>query len=401
MANPVELPVGLSAWPVTIPPEKVVELRRAAVPPSPTASPRELVKAALEAPFGFEPMRRAITPDDHVAIVLDPDLPHPAELLAGVLDHLATAGVAPSAVTIISPPAASQGWIDALPDEYAEVTAETHDPTERKKLAYLASTKADRRVYLNRSLVEAEFVVVLTGRRYDTVTGYAGAELAVYPTLADEDIRTAYAGPFTKSNPWPGTDEAREVAWLLGMPFLVQVIEGPGGTIHDVVAGLLGSEPEGRRRQDARWAGTIGAKADTAVATISGPADRVTFRDLAAAVVTAAGAVVKGGRVVLLTDAAPALTDGVERLRAFDDPKEAWNAIRREKPDDAAACRQWCLATAAVRVCLASGYPDDVAEELFATPIRTPTEAQRLIDAAESVVVIPDAHKMKVTVEHL
>ena len=46
---------------------------------------------------------------------------------------------------------------------------------------------------------------------------------------------------------------------------------------------------------------------------------------------------------------------------------------------------------------LASGYPDEVAEELHATPIRTPSEVQRLIDAATRVLVIPDAHQSMVT----
>jgi hypothetical protein len=40
-----------------------------------------------------------------------------------------------------------------------------------------------------------------------------------------------------------------------------------------------------------------------------------------------------------------------------------------------------------------------VAEELFATPIHTPAEVQRLIDGGGNVLVIPDAHKTMVTVE--
>ena len=141
----MEVQVGLNTWPLTVPPSKAVELRRAGIPSVPTELPRELVRAALEAPFGFEPMRRAVTPDDHVTIVLDDALPHAAELLAGVLDHLRTAGIEPAAVTVLTPPGATQTWIDGLPDEYADVTAEAHDPADSKKLAYLASTKAGRR----------------------------------------------------------------------------------------------------------------------------------------------------------------------------------------------------------------------------------------------------------------
>ena len=266
----MNLTVGLRSWPVSIPPEKMVAVDRAAIAAPPSASPRELVGAALESPFGFEPMRRAVTPDDRVAIVLDADLPHAAELLAGVLDHLGTAGIAPSAVTIVTPPGSRQDWIQALPGEFSDVTAETHDPTDRKKLAYLATTKSERRVYLNRTVVEAEFTVILSGRRFDPVRGTAGAQVALYPELADEEIRAANFGPFLKAAPWEGREEAEEVAWLLGMPFLVQVIEGAGDAIQDVVAGLLPSSAEGLRRQEARWTFTIAEKADAAIATTQG-----------------------------------------------------------------------------------------------------------------------------------
>src|SRR6185436_12624324 len=109
-------------------------------------------------PVGFEPLRRALTPDDHVAVVVDDKLPHLAELLSGLLEHLVSAGVKPEAVTLVLVPGAKrQGFIDDLPDEYADVRVETHDPADAKRHAYLATTKGGRRVYLNRTFLEADF----------------------------------------------------------------------------------------------------------------------------------------------------------------------------------------------------------------------------------------------------
>jgi nickel-dependent lactate racemase len=398
----MDLIVGTATWPVTIPPEKVVALRRAAIPPLPVASPREQVQAALEAPFGFEPLRRALTPDDHIAIVLDADLPQAAELLAGVLDHLGTAGIAPSAVTVITPPGARQDWIDDLPDEFADLTAETHDPGDRKKLAYLATTKGGRRIYLNRTLVEADFIVVLTGRRYDPLSGYAGAEVAIFPTLGDEEIRGAFAGKLSSDAPAAKPNqlrvEAGEIAWLLGTPFLVQVIEGSGGSIQGIVAGLLDSGPEGIRRQDERWHGSVADQPDLVIAAVAGPADRVAFDDLARAAACAARVVKKGGRIAVLTDAAPQLGEGGELLRTLDDTKGTYKKLEKAKPDDWAASYLWAFAAKTASLFLASGYPDEVAEELFTTPVHSAGEVQRLIDAAESVLVVPDAHRSMVTV---
>ena len=399
----MELQVGLRTWPVTVPPEMVATLNRAAIPSVPTAGPRELVRAALDAPFGFEPLRRALTPDDRITIVFDAQLPHAAELLAGVLDHLGTAGIAPAAVTVLTPPGAPQTWIDELPDEFADVTAVNHDPADKARLAYLASTKAERRVYLNRTVVEADFVILLTGRGYDPLLSYAGAEAALYPIMANEDAQAAFEGQFSKDAPEreanPIRAEASEVGWLLGSPFLVQVIEGGGDTIQDVVAGLLDSSAEGVRRQNARWRGSVTERPDAVIAAISGDPARTTFLDIAQAAATAARVVHKGGRIAILSAAAPALGEGAALLRSLDGPEGAYKRLAKLKPADWAACYLWAFAAKTARLFLASGYPDDVVEDLFATPIRTASEVQRLIDAAESVLVIPDAHKAMVTGE--
>ena len=46
---------------------------------------------------------------------------------------------------------------------------QVHDPADRKKLSYLATTRQGRRIYLNRSAVDADQLIVLSrdavGRR--------------------------------------------------------------------------------------------------------------------------------------------------------------------------------------------------------------------------------------------
>src|SRR5437899_2133540 len=110
--------------------------------------PAAAVRAALDAPVGFPALRRALTPDDHVAVVVDDGLPRLMDLLVPVLEHVTSAGVAAAAVTLLSPPTASpQPWLDALPEAFADVHVEVHDPADRRKLSYLATTKKGRRIY--------------------------------------------------------------------------------------------------------------------------------------------------------------------------------------------------------------------------------------------------------------
>ncbi len=398
MPETTELIVGSQPWRLTVPADRVIAFPRAEYAP-PTVSAAELVRAALEKPFNFESLRRALTPDDRVAIVIDPRLPYLTEMLAEVLRHVGTAGIAPAAVTVVSPPGEPQTWIEELPDEFEDVTAETHDPATAPKLMYLATTKGERRVYLNRTVVEADFTVVLAGRRYDPHCGYAGAENMLFPSLSNEETQAALLGEFKSSAPDGNREsEAAEVAYLLGTPFLIQVIEGEGDSVQEVVAGLFDSGAEGIRRQDARWRGTIDAEADTVIASVSGDPANITFADLAKAAATAARAVKKGGRIALLTTAAPDLGPGAELLRKLDGPTGAKRLLAREKPDDWAAAALWVYAARSASVFFASGYPDNVAEELFTTPIRTASEAQRLINTGGTVLLIPDAHKAMVTV---
>ncbi|HWG43253.1 MAG TPA: lactate racemase domain-containing protein, partial [Gemmataceae bacterium] len=93
-------------------------------PPAALTDPAAAVRAALEEPHGFPALRRALTPDDHVAIVVDEQLPHLAELLVPLLEHVQSAGVSPQAMTLLCPPGSRQTWIDDLPDAWEDVQVE-------------------------------------------------------------------------------------------------------------------------------------------------------------------------------------------------------------------------------------------------------------------------------------
>src|SRR5205823_854441 len=143
-------------------------------------------------------LRRALTPDDHVTIVVDEHLPRLPELVTAILEHVTAAGVAPAAVTLLCPPTDNkQPWIEDLPDAFQDVRLEVHDPADHTRRAYLATTKAGRRVYLNRSAVDADQLVVLTGPHFDPVLGYAGAEGATYPALSDVETRAKWDAAVT------------------------------------------------------------------------------------------------------------------------------------------------------------------------------------------------------------
>ena len=374
-----------------------VEVRRDAIADD-VADPAAAVRAALEQPRDYPALRRALTPDDHVAVVVDEGLPGLAGLLVPVLEHIRSAGVTPDAMTLLClPPSTGQPWLDELPDEFEEVHVEVHQPQDRRKLAYLATTKRGRRVYLNRSAVDADLLVVLTRRTFDPLVGYAGGETAIYPGLCDDatqqEMRTKLHAEVPGREGWAVSREAVEVAWLLGAPFLVQVIEGHGDDVARVLGGPVESAAEGRRLLDSRWRVETDRYADVVVAGLDGDPTRLTAEDLARAFFNASRVVRAGGAVALLTDATPALGRSFEVLRRHDDPAAALRLLFDEKPNDLAAGFMWASAANQAKLYLLSGLDDDLAEEMFTTPLTQPGQVQRLVSHGETCLILPEANK--------
>jgi nickel-dependent lactate racemase len=373
-------------------------------PPEALADPATAVRAALEGPYAFPALRCALTPDDHVAIVLDEDLPHLAELLVPLLEHIHSAGVAPECMTLLCPPSSSrQAWIDDLPDEFQDVQVEVCDHDDRRRMAYLATNQHGKRLYLNRTLVESDQIVVLSGRRYDPLLGYSGAEGSLYPALSDRETRRQMSQRVNlgvpEASPWPARRAATETAWLLGAPFFVQVIESAGDGVASVVAGTAESSREGQRLLDASWRRSVPRPVDLVIAGISGDPSRHTFADLAAALACAARVVQPGGRIALLSQAEPVLGSEVDLLRGADEPREVLQRLHKQQAVEMAPVLRWAAAAVQAHINLLCGLPDDCVEELFATPLHEAREVQRLIDAGGSCLFLPDAHKMLAVLE--
>ena len=377
-----------------------VVVRRA---PEPPADPAAAVRAALQAPFDFPPLRRALTADDHVTIVVDERLPDLARLLTPLLEELTVAGVNPAKVTLLCEPSASrQPWLQDLPDAFGEVRLEIHDPADRKKLSYLASTRQGRRIYLNRAVVDADQLVVMAGCRYDPEVGRGGAVGALFPALSDEATRAELGGRPNLDGPDAAPEiaaqaEATEAAWLLGAPFFVQVVEAAGDGVAHVVGGTAAALAEARRLLDADWRWEAPALADMVVASVSGDPARQTFADLASAAASAARVVQPDGRIILLSQARPDLAVESETLLRADDAPEALRRLRRKTTLAQVPALRWAEAACRARVSLLSGLDDQTVEDLFATPLQNGGQVQRLLDAGGTCLFLEDAHKAYTT----
>jgi hypothetical protein len=228
------------------------------------------------------------------------------------------------------------------------------------------------------------------------VLGYAGGETALYPGLGDEATieltRTKLHAKAPGKGRWSLGQEATEVAWLLGSPFLVQVIEGAGDDVVHVLGGPIGSSAAGQRLLDARWHVEAESDADVVVAGISGNPRTHTTDDIARAFFHAARVVRPGGSIVLLTDATPTLGPSFDLLRQNEDAGAGLQSVQTEKPADLAAGFMWASAAMQAKLYLLSGLPADVAEELYVVPLEHAEQAARVLTRG-TCIFLPDAHK--------
>lgn len=369
-------------------------------PTPPLVEIAQAVQACLETPFGFPALRKAITPDDHLAIVVDNRLPHREEMVKAIVEYLVQSGIRPTAITVLySFPASSGGG--QVPG-HPEVRVEFHDPSHRKKLSYLATTRRGRRLYLNRIAVDADQLIVLSGRGYDPLLGYSGTVGALFPALCDEETKQQLSANLSNDipnmEPWPLRLEAEEVAWLLGAPFMVQVIEGSDQEIVHVLGGLADTAGEGERMLNDRWRVSVDRPADTVVAGISGEPTRHGFTELAAALACATRVVKPRGRIVLLSQAQPELGPGAQILRQSEEPSIALTDLRLQKPPDIVPAFQWASAADHAEIFLLIGIDSEIAEELFTTPLSNASQVQNLLRGGEALF-LEDAHKSLAVIE--
>ncbi len=173
----------------------------------------------------------------------------------------------------------------------------------------------------------------------------------------------------------------------------MQLIDGPGDTIDQILAGPLESSTAGERLLNARWRVTVNQAVDVVVATVTGDPAHHCLEDLARAYFAAARVVKPGGSIVLLTEAAPKLGPGFDLFRRHDDPSLALRILQQEKTSDLVAGYMWATAANQARLYLLSSLPSDVAEELFTIPLQNAQQWQKLLTGQATCLVLSDAHK--------
>ena len=348
---------------------------------------RDQLARALAVPLDFPPLALAVVPGDRVAVALD--LPaDQASVAVAELARIFNAAEVAEFTVVANQPAPAE-----LPPG---VTWEAHDPDNRERIAYLATTEEGQRVYLNRALVDADFVLPIGTLGFDRALGHSGPWSALYPGLSDRETLTRFQG-LTAVDPGasgddssPGLAESSEVGWLIGCQLQVGVLPGAGGL---VLAGLESVVREqGVAAVDRALTFEVSERADVVIVGVGDPGPFATMDDLGAAFESATKLVRHGGKIVALAHLDGPLGPAVRRLVGVENPKAAPNRLRgHEAAPDYRAARQLAATLAWADVYLYSRLDSDLVEDLAIIPLGRATEAKKLANSAASLIVINQA----------
>jgi nickel-dependent lactate racemase len=361
------------------------------------ADPAEAVRQALTGPIDFPPLRDAVVPGDTVIIANDGETPCAPAVISAACEALFEAGVEPGSITVLS------SSTPLVPMQLPEgVSFAVHDPDDKTQMSYLATTQEGRRIYLNRKLTDAEFVLPVGRLAYDPAFGYRGPWSSLFPGMSDTETRRSFALRASSDTapdpdlPSPALLEASEVCWLIGCQFHVGVLGEPSGPIR-VVAGLESAvQRRGAEELNANFRFRAPSRAEVVIASVEGG----DLNALTAGLNNAVRLTRRGGKIVILSGVQGDVGMNLARVRDAGDPRSALAAVKGgETHADYFVARAIAEATVHADVYLLSKLDPDLVEEMSMTPLGRPEESRRLAAAASDVILVNRADLVRCDAE--
>ena len=359
------------------------------------------VAAAMLDPIGYPPLTQAVVSGDRIAVPLDPSIPKPQLLVAGLLGPLCEAGIAPHDITILTTHPIKGKQEDPrneLPEMISKhVDLVIHDPDNREELGFIATSAENQPIYLNRAIQDADVVFPIGCLRPRASLAYHGIHTVLFPTYADRATMKRYQKASNEDSDVARrrrVEESKEAAWLLGLHATIQVIPGSGNSIVQILAGDPNKIEElGIQRVEAVHQHEVGQQAQLVIVGVDGDESQQTWENIARAVQAGLSAVTEGGIIAICCELAKVPPSG-SALRQLTDEAElsaASHAIRGEDSVDAVAAACLLAARDQANLFLLSQLEEELVSELGFAHIEQMDEVARLGNNAESCILISSA----------
>ncbi|HVT30746.1 MAG TPA: hypothetical protein VHE81_22250, partial [Lacipirellulaceae bacterium] len=266
-----------------------------------------------------------------------------------------------------------------------------HDPDEEAELCLVGVTKRGEPLRVNRAVFDADVVLPIGCARLNG----CGAFESLFPRFSDAAAIQRYRMPTSiesdsEHENW--LSETDEAGWLIGVPMVVDVVPGVGGSVASVLAG----EPKAVRRESLkllkeRWSLESPRPVSLMIATVTGGVESQNWTSVGRALATAERLVSAGGAVAICTNLSERPGHSLGRLTGNPDLEAAERKIWRDH--DADSWPAWQLARALQRgpVYFLSQLDAETVEDLGLAPVYDIDELVRLAARHESFVVVEDS----------
>ena len=302
------------------------------------------VREALERPIGTDRLRDILEPGDRVVLLTD-DWTRTTpvhKVIPLVLQEFFEAGVREKDVTIIVATGTHEPLTETqlrrkLGSKIVEkFKVENHDPD--RNLVKVGTSSRGTPAFINRRVVEADKKVAIGGIVAHPLMGYGGGAKIIVPGVAGTrtvdvnhamgDHQKAFVG-IADGN--PVREDAEEIARMVGLDFIVNVIMDPRSRIIGAVAGdMVKAHRAGVEEYNKIYGVKVGEEADIVVLG-SSPRDATVFHGTFA-LPTATPFVKEGGTVVWVAACLAGAGDREERLAFRElmsmDPDEMIRSIK-------------------------------------------------------------------------
>lgn len=365
------------------------------------------LQKAIKDPILFPPLNESVFAGDKVAIVIQSNLPHPRKVLESIVRQLAQLDIASTDVcVVVTPLTADKLGLNTddylLPPEtkgdkpppvfsvdfgFQKIDFQVHDPENSAGLSCLAANDAGEPVYMNRLLVDADFVITigspLPGTKSNEHPDY------IYPTFSGTAAQARFASD--DSSVLELQLESQLANDMLGSFFVLLLVCGPGQIPTEVIAGVRKQAgDQARLATNENWEFAFDGSASIVLATIESEANSQSWDNFADAVIFANQFVSGDGPMVVWSNIQASPNKFLRR--ACNDQFEAGETATK-LPE---RYRQLAGIVSERPVFLRSMLTRSATENLGLGYLETVEEVLRISAGTENGLLIRDAHRCQI-----
>ena len=357
---------------------------------------RQSMRQALSEPEDFPAVCEAIVEGDRIVIAVDPNLPDLIACVVGALDAIASQNA--GQIDVLLGEDGSPEILERLQVSVADqATVHLHDPDNSEMLGYLAASEAADPIYLNRLLLEADFVLPLAIARPSGALDPSSETGGIFPQFADRNSQQRHRELKFRQRPRSSkaaseSDAAMEAAWLLGLQMIVEVLPTVDARAAEIVAGTaLGVRKRLASATEACWRQSAPQMPTLVIAIVDGGTQQQNWNNLARAVDVASRLVDVGGTIAVCCDVTQTPGRSLRRLGSDASFEETLKMLRKDRSPDAFAANLLVRVREEYRILLATGLPSESLEDLGLGAIESVSGLQHLVDQHPTTAIIRGA----------